>query len=196
MFLEKVLSLLYQAEIRENYVVKKYSTWRGLKWLPAKLLLPFYPYALSPSERVAREAMFLTSDLPTPKLIAVGRDFIIREYLEGEVLGPEPALVADALDFVHSRCWALGDAKYDNFLLKGNRIFYIDGEQAVRTCDPLKQSADLVVASVFLFLAKGCKAVTEFLDEYPREDVKRELKKSLYMFSFCPNAFARIAYDQ
>ena len=166
MFL-KILSLLYQSEIEGRRVVKKYATWRGLKWLPAKLLLPFYPYSLSALERAAREAVFLLSDLPTPELEYFGESFIVREFVEGKVAGPEGKTIAEALTRVHERCWALGDAKFDNFLITENGLMYIDGEQAIRTCDPLKQGADLVVASFFLMVSKGCKEVAKLLEKYP-----------------------------
>ena len=166
MFLEKLFSLLYQSELSGSEVIKNYSSWRGLKWLPAKLLLPFYPYSLSALERAAREATFLVSELPTPELKLFGKGFIVREFIEGEIVGPEGAEIAKALELAHSLCWALGDAKFDNFLKTERGIMFIDGEQAVRTCEPLKQGADLVVASVFLMLAKGCKGVAELLDSY------------------------------
>jgi len=176
--------------------VKEYSGWRGLKWLPAKLLLPFYPYSLSPRERAAREAVFLASELPTPELISFGGDRIVREYLEGGPVGPEPREIAEALSLAHGRCWALGDAKFDNFLKTDSGIAFIDGEQAVRTCDPLLQGADLVVAAFFLMLFKGCKSVFELLEAYPGREQKVALLTpgSLLLLLPClPRALFRAA---
>ena len=147
-------------------MIKVYNTWKGIKWAPAKVLLPAYPYSLSARERAAREATFLLSELPTPELVAFGKNYVVREYLEGEVVGPDARAVASALKLAHSSCWALGDAKFDNFLVREGKVYFIDGEQAVRTCDPLKQGVDLVEASLFLMLFRGCKEVEALLREY------------------------------
>jgi len=81
--------------------------------------------------------------------------------------------VAEALWRAHSRCWALGDAKFDNFLVKDGELYYIDGEQATRTCDPLKQGVDLVEAAFFLMLFGGCEQVKRLLESYPGREQKR-----------------------
>ncbi len=175
--IERLFSLLYQSEVSGKVVIKRYSIIKGIKWVPAKLLLPFYPYALSPSERASREATFLLSDLPTPKLIAIGKNFIIREYLEGEVLGPKPREVALAIWEAHKRGWALGDAKYDNFLVKDGELYYIDGEQALRDPFSKLRFADVVVGGFFLMLSLGCKGLREFWEAYPDEEVKAKALK-------------------
>ena len=173
--LDFFLSLLYQSEVRGNVVIKKYSWIKGLKWLPAKLLLPSFPYSLNPSERLFREVNFLLSDLPTPKLLAVGKNFLIREYLDGEILGPKPKEIAEALWNAHKRGWALGDAKYDNFLLKNGELYYLDGEQAIR--DNRYAFADLVVGAFFLMLKLGCEGVEDFFNHYPDEGTKAKAKR-------------------
>lgn len=173
--LDVLLSLLYQSEVKGDVVIKRYSWIKGLKWLPAKLLLPSFPYSINPSERLFREASFLLSDLPTPRLIAIGKNFLIREYLEGEILGPKPKEIAEALWRAHKRGWALGDAKYDNFLLKDGELYYIDGEQAIRNSK--YAFADLVVGAFFLMLKLGCEGVEELFNHYPDEAAKAKAKR-------------------
>lgn len=186
MFFEKmldyVLSLLYQSEIKDNVVIKKYSWIKGLKWAPAKVLLPSYPYVIDPFERIYREINFMLSDLPTPKLIAVGKNFIIREYLEGEILGPKPKEIAEILWRAHKMGWSLGDAKYDNFLLKDGEIYYLDGEQAIK--DSKYAFADLVVGGFFLMLKLGCKGLKELFDYYPDEKTKARAKRLGFLLLF------------
>jgi len=130
---------------------------KGLKWLPAKILLfGLYPYSLDYKERVAREVEFMISWKNTPRVVAWGPGVIIREFVRGRVMTHDEVInLAETIVVLHKVCWRLGDTKYDNFLVtEDGNIIVLDAEQSIRSCDERSKVADLVIALLFTCLAE------------------------------------------
>jgi tRNA A-37 threonylcarbamoyl transferase component Bud32 len=146
-----------------KYVLKNYTREAGIvKWMvvrSASSVFRVYPYVSDPFKRMEREVEFLRASLPgVQKPAIIIADWkgisIVREYVEGNIVSPlDPATyreVGRLLASIHSGGYALGDAKYYNFLAGEKSTYIIDGEQALHTDNPRHKAWDI---GVFLITA-------------------------------------------
>jgi len=142
-----------------KYALKKYDRTPGLlKWFiikSASLPVTIYPFTFIPRERLERESIFLRElcrKLPVPRPILVdwGGIKLIREFIEGKKFVPglekdKYKDVAWAIRSIHDYGYALGDTKFQNFIISGNRIYIIDAEQAIKSRNRIHHAWDLFI---------------------------------------------------
>lgn len=189
MNVENILKSLYlQSRVVEDngrkFVVKCYGSNMGLKWYFISSLFRSFPFVASPRARMSREIEFMTYNWKTVKVPAIvdldtDEKCIIREYVEGKTPNEleDFVSVARVLREIHEENFALGDTKYENFLIN-NGVWIIDAEEAVRTQETELKSWDLLV--YFLFVSYKFiqdvrsfeRIVKEFISIYqPSRDV-------------------------
>lgn len=180
-------NLLGQIEVIEwnglKAVRKSFQKQIGLlKWLPPSMLYKAsYPFVISPQERFNREVFFFSAGdgarYRVPRIYEVVESdlIIIREFIDGKPLVynlDTCALIARALADVHLKGFALGDVKPSNFIIKGEDVYIIDAEQAVRKGSPELFGWDLMLTLLFasyryVIDLNGFKAFTrKFLESY------------------------------
>ncbi|ALU12435.1 hypothetical protein EYM_03715 [Ignicoccus islandicus DSM 13165] len=163
--LSYILSSLYQTTFSKHgeikVVVKNFSTWTSIKWIPALIFLKgIYPYTISPIERVIREVSFFEYQ-GVPKVYFWNGKYEVREYVEGNIISLEDInKVINLVKYLHSKCWRIGDTKWDNFLkMENGKVILIDAEQAVVDCSQKSVIADALVGSIFLYYSKSARAI-------------------------------------
>lgn len=159
--LERMNEFLAQTRIIEingyKAVLKEYRRESGIiKWFfikTAGLTTKVYPYTMDPYTRMMRETSFMDKAdiINRPHIILkdwIGR-VIIREYIEGEHFNPHDLDgyrdLARVFALLHSSGYALGDAKFHNFIRSNNKYYIIDAEQAIETKDYSYMYWDIMV---------------------------------------------------
>ncbi len=170
-----------------KYALKKYDRTPGLlKWFiikSASLPLTLFPFTFVPRERLERESVFLRElagkiPVPRPILIDWGEIKLVREFIEGEKFVPgldekNYRDVAWAIRSIHDYGYALGDTKFQNFIISGKRVYFIDAEQAIKSRNKVHHAWDL-----FIFLVTTTiKLITDnpFLDIYVYTDIMQSI---------------------
>ena len=173
---------IVKKEGRVPIVLKCYESGSSLKWfILSPMFKSSYPYVVSPSERMKRELEFFLNDWETfrvPRVIDfdLKKKCVKREYLDARPLErPEDfELVGVALNEIHSKGYLMGDTKPQNYLVKGDTIYVIDAEQAIKCNSPRLMAWDLVVLFFFasyLFInsyERFKEAIEHFKQGYPR----------------------------
>jgi len=166
-----------------KYALKKYDRTPGLlKWFiikSASLPITLYPFTFVPRERLERESVFLRElvgkiPVPRPVLIDWGGIKLIREFIEGKKFVPglnekEYRSVTWAIRSIHDYGYVLGDTKFHNFIISGEKVYIIDAEQAIKSKSKAHHAWDL-----FIFLVTTTiKLITDnpFLDIYVYTDI-------------------------
>ncbi|MFP3203934.1 MAG: serine/threonine protein kinase [Metallosphaera yellowstonensis] len=206
MNIENVLRSLYlQSKVIEDggkkYVVKCYGSNVGLKWYFISSVFRSFPYVASPKARMSREIDFMTytwKKVRVPTIVDLDTDekCIVREYIDGRIPNSVEDFVevAHVLREIHEEDFALGDTKYENFLIN-NGVWVIDAEEAVRTQENELKAWDLLV--YFLFISYKFiqdvrsfeRVVKEFLSIYvpDREVVLKALSlRNVQLLSMFP----------
>ncbi len=171
----------------KKYVLKKYTSEQGIiKWFLIKAAgttAKVYPYTMDPDKRMLRETFFMENigkAINTPKIIVkdwIGKT-IIREYIEGEIFKPSDDtkpyyVIGTILARIHEKGFVLGDTKFYNFLIKNNKYYLIDGEQAIKSNDPSYRYWDLMVFNITIiyglinrYLGKSLKIVNNVVKAF------------------------------
>ncbi|AAY80798.1 hypothetical protein [Sulfolobus acidocaldarius] len=171
-------------------VLKCYNSSTSFKWYFISPAFRSYPYTSSPLERMSREINFFTykwTNIIVPKIIDFDLDSmcLYREYLEGrEVSKSEDYFeLGHSLKYIHSKGFALGDTKVENFLIPPDNkiITVIDAEQSIETDSVSHFAWDLLV-TIFSISYKFIKnpqlfyeVINSFLDGY--DPIKEEAKE-------------------
>ena len=135
-----------------NIVVKCYSSSTSFKWYLISPAFRRYPYTSDPVERMNREINFFTynweNGIKVPKIIDFDFDTlcIYREFVDGEEINTPEHFeeLGKALKYIHSKGFALGDTKVENFLYNSS-INVIDAEQSIETKNNSYFAWDLLV---------------------------------------------------
>lgn len=170
-------------------VIKCYSLSAGIKWYFISTYFRSYPYASNYKTRMDREMNFLTyrwQEIKVPKLIDIDyvNSCIVREFVDGKELSNAYfSIFGKALRYIHDKGFALGDTKLENFLIKDDKVYVIDAEQAIETNNISYFAWDLLVFLLFTSykyindLRTYEILIKQFLSSY--EITKEELKEIL-----------------
>lgn len=158
----------------KKVVIKRFSDISSVKWFISIPFRPFYPFALSASERLKREYTFFNSShelVRTPKVYSVNwKDKVLeREFVEGEPLAKFDVetscrVLAKTLATLHREGWCLGDTKLTNIIISNGEIYVIDGEQAIRSNNELYIVWDIASSLILLGIYNPKEAMIESSD--------------------------------
>ena len=133
-----------------HVIVKRFAAFTSTKWIAASILgIPATRIIASPGQRLANEYIYTMllkgKGFCVPKIYAVILDsyMLVKEYMEGKSLikiadsVPKDSKACNIiyklgklLAEIHKNNVAIGDSKFENFILKNGNICIVDLEQA------------------------------------------------------------------
>ncbi|ARM76465.1 serine/threonine protein kinase [Acidianus manzaensis] len=173
----------------QKFAMKCYALNAGLKWYFISSFFRSYPYASDYKIRMDREIDFFTTkweEIGVPKIIDIDceNSCVIREYINGEQIGINHFVkLGKSMRYIHDNGFALGDTKLENFLVKDDKIYVIDAEQAIRTKETTYYAWDILVFLLFVSfkyfneLKSFEFATKEFLESY---NITKEESKAIF----------------
>lgn len=166
----------------KKIVVKKFSDISSIKWLISIPFRPFYPFALSATERLKREYTFFQyehSYILTPKVYKVDwkNKVLEREFIDGDSLAEfeveeSSKILAKVLATLHREGWCLGDTKLTNIIATNGKVYVIDGEQAIKSSNELYIIWDIASSLILLGIYNPKEAMvvsSELLHKFYKE---------------------------
>ncbi len=172
-------AVIYEIEKNgEKYpiVIKEYASLSAFKWFIVEVLgrtaIDFYLDAI---ERLCREYHFMLrlrdakNNILTPRILGVhlSKKILIREFIQGLSLLPgimvktkeviirpkEFYRVGEVLAIIHSKGYAIGDCKPDNFIISNDSkyVYLVDLEQARSTENENVMAWDIAEFTYFTF---------------------------------------------
>ncbi|BBG23922.1 hypothetical protein [Sulfuracidifex tepidarius] len=150
-------------------VSKCYSSVFGIKWFLISRMFYTFPYASQPLERMGREIEFFTfrwKDIGVPKIIDMDYDRVclFREFIDGKEVDKDRKsfeLIGNALRKIHEAGFVMGDTKLSNFMIKEDKVFVIDAEQAIRS-----SSKDYIAWDILVFFLFSSFAFVNEVKDY------------------------------
>lgn len=206
-----VLSLSDSVGTILNFIVKRFSDVRAIKWVLLGLwAAASRKFSMSPLGRMHREykasKILINHGISVPRIIAVSIESraIVKEYIEGVTLskyikecekkGLEPIYVKEygkLLAKAHSVSVAIGDTKPENVLLSNGSLYLTDLEQATENGDYSWDIAEFLFYTSKLTLnqKKIKKLSSLFLEGYletGEEEVVKKAFQNKYVSPFRP----------
>lgn len=187
-------------------VVKRFKDPRNIKWAVLALAtLADIRFEVLPLKRMANEYRmvleFRKAGFNVPKIYAVDLDRVqlITEYIVGENVGKlikdgkieHLIKVGEEIGRLHSIGYVLGDAKPDNMIISGDRIYFTDLEQAKVNGDRVWDIVEFLNYSVaFSFDAENAWKIANLFSKgylkFGRIEDLKEVKDTKYSLIFKP----------
>ncbi len=192
-----------------SYVFKHYADIRSMKWALLNVWSAGMKFRMSPQARMHREydatCKLRNSGVETPKVLGAAIDdkVLVKEFVDGKVLSKFIAQIlkgsSSDLSFVrsygrdlgkmHRAGFALGDAKAENIIVKGDILYFTDLEQAEEDGDQAWDIAEFLYYAGKLSLKEDAlgRVADSFLDGYVESNGNENVvkaKASKYVLPF------------
>jgi tRNA A-37 threonylcarbamoyl transferase component Bud32/predicted nucleotidyltransferase len=194
-----------------SYVFKHFADIRSMKWALLNVWAPGRRFSMSPQARMHREynatRELRNSGVETPRIIGAAIDdrVLVKDFVEGKLLSKLIGQILKGtysdltcvksygrdLGVMHRMGFALGDAKAENIIVKGDLLYFTDLEQAEKDGDQAWDIAEFLYYAGKLSLKEDALRVVAdaFLEGYVGsngdENVARALA-SKYAYTFGP----------
>ncbi|MDA4134277.1 MAG: hypothetical protein OK441_01735 [Thaumarchaeota archaeon] len=194
-----------------SYVFKHFADIRSMKWALLNVWAPGMKFSMSPQARMHREynatRKLRGSGVEAPRIIGAAIDdrVLVKDFVEGKLLSKLIGQVLKGtsadLSFVksygrdlgvmHRMGFALGDAKAENIIVNGDRLFFTDLEQAEEDGDQAWDIAEFLYYAGKLSLKEDALRVVAdaFLEGYVESNGNENVAKALsskYVAPFRP----------
>lgn len=200
-----------QGDRQARYVFKHFADIRSMKWALLNVWAPRMRFTLSPQARMHREYIatlrIRNSGASTPRVLGAAIDdrVLVKEYVDGRKLSKfvEQSLKGDRSELgyvrtygmdlgrMHRAGFALGDAKAENIVVKDDRLYFTDLEQAEEGGDKSWDIAEFLYFSGKLSIREDAMRVVAnaFLDGYVETNGAENIakaKSAKYLGPFTP----------
>ena len=140
-------------------VVKRFLDIRSIKWLLVNIVArPARSFEIMPMVRMGNEYSatieLRKAGIGTPKILLVHpkERLMVKEFIEGpsatELLkAGDVGILARAMASVHRMGYAIGDTKPENMIVRGDKVYFVDLEQAEKGGDMVWDVAEFLYYS-------------------------------------------------
>jgi tRNA A-37 threonylcarbamoyl transferase component Bud32 len=184
-----------------SYVFKHFADIRSMKWALLNVWAPGMKFSMSPQARMHREynatRKMRGSGVKTPMILGAAIDdrVLVKEFVEGKLLSKLIGHILKGtftdltcvksygrdLGIMHRMGFALGDAKAENIVVKGDQLYFTDLEQAHEDGDQAWDIAEFLYYAGKLSLKEDALRVVAdaFLEGYVGSNGNENISKAL-----------------